>query len=615
MQLQDPHSNLVVTRQNLESVVYTIRNEGRDWALDTETTGLRRYHGDRLFSLILSRAGASYYFNFNHAPDFSADETLPKSVLTEELADLWSARFRLWYMFNAKFDMSMLQADGVDISGVIWDTHVVARLERNDHMTYELAACLARIGRKKDDAVMAYLKEHGLWEWTEIPGKQAREKNYHFDKVPRAIIVPYGCQDGRETWELGDYQSRTLAALDAARPPQCEPLRKVLRSETALAKTTFHVERQGVHIDRPFCEQAIDAVGHRKNDLEKAFAELTGEPYKASGKLFARVFGHLPGIPVTAAGNQSFDADVLEQLADRHPAAKVVNEIRQAKATLDYFNGFLYHADTDDIIHANLNSAGTKTGRFSSSKPNLQNLKKAADANLIDEYAVRRALIPPPGAVIVAMDMDQAEYRLMLEYAGARKLIELVLGGLDVHQATANLASISRQDAKNANFAKIYGAGIRKLAFMLGCSLARAKEIVAAIDESCPEIDVFVRRVIRTAELRGYVVNWLGRRCYSADHRFHFRGPNAVIQGGVADIVKLAMVVSERFLEGRRSRLALNIHDELVYYFYPEDFHLIEELRAKVQAVYKHRFLPLTWGLDHSWKSLADKNEGVPVAN
>lgn len=607
----------VVTMYSLRSTILELL-KCRKLALDTETTGLRPYHGDRLFSLILSTASQAWYFNFNvDAPDFTDDEKLDRESTFALLAPLFRQRLRTWYFFNAKFDLAMLWNEGVtDVAGNVYDGHVMARLEQNDLFPdfYSLdAVALRKLGVRKSDAAMAYILEHELYVDDVVPGKKTKVRTVYMDQVPREIIVPYGARDAVLHYRACEALRASIREQSKQRASGTAPLTNVVTNELHLTKTTFHVERQGVLVDRAYCERAIAAMESRFLSATSGFEQLTGVPYVASGKCFEKVFAGEAGIPRTPTGRLSFEAEVMETLAERHPAARLVLEARAAKSDLNYYHGFLYHCDERDYIHATLNSAGTATGRFSSSNPNLQNLSKVEGAELEAEFVVRRAIIPPPGACLVMHDMDQAEYRLMLDYAGAKKLIERVLDGLDVHQATAELAGITRTQAKNANFALLYGAGIAKLAFMLGVSMARAKEIREAVFEVAPEMRSFIRLAMQRAEERGYVTNWLGRKCrLSPLHAY--KAPNQIIQGGVADIVKKGMNRARKILEGHRSYLALNVHDELDFVYYPEDFSLITTVHSALQSVYKHRYLPLTWGTDHSWKSLADKVKGLPQA-
>jgi DNA polymerase-1 len=261
------------------------------------------------------------------------------------------------------------------------------------------------------------------------------------------------------------------------------------------------------------------------------------------------------------------------------------------------------------VVRTSLDQAGTKTGRFSSSSPNLQQLTKTDDS----PFPVRGAFVPRPGYFFAMLDYEQQEFRLLLDYAGAftrrRSLIDAVLGGLDVHQATADAAGVSRHEAKTVNFSVIYGVGLDLLAARLKKSRREAQGIKAALFEAAPEIQVFMTQAQNIAAKRGYIVTWHGRRWHCPDSRFAYRATNAVIQGGCADVGKVAMNEVERHLARRKSRLVMMVHDELILEVHESEPEVVEECRAIMQRVYPHKFLPLTVGADFSRRSLAEKTE------
>lgn len=590
----------VVSHSNFKSTIEEIKKY-RILSLDTETTGLRAYHGDTFFSVIISNGTETYYFNFNVKPDIPEKYQL-NGDQRHYLLEFLMSHTALWYLHNAKFDMAML---GFCLKGAIWDTKVGARLQYSDHMNYSLADCAERMGEKKDDGVMSWLIKNGAWDWVTVPGKDKREKAIYFADAPWDLIVPYACQDALVTYKLGEHQRHHLREEDKACSPRTTAPRNIVKSEISLLRTVFHMEQRGVLVDRDFCEKAIEYERDRLLDAAKRFEEIAGEAFEPGPKLFSRLW---PDVPKTDKGNPCFDAEVMVSLAETDNRAKMVLLAREAKSNLNYFHGFLYHADHSGFIHTNFDQAGTKTGRFSSSSPNLQNLTKLDADGPLKEFSVRRALIPRPGFKFLLKDMDQAEYRLLLEYAGADGLIEKVLSGLDVHQATADIAGISRREAKTANFATLYGSGIPHLASTLGVTQDKAKAIVAAIFEAAPEIRSFIRRVQDRATAQGYITNWLGRRWHCDDPRFAYKAPNALIQGGIGDIVKQAMIQCDKFFRdfGLASRVLLNIHDELVFEIADGEASIIPDIDLICNGIYKHRKLPLTWGSSLA-TSLADK--------
>lgn len=594
---------MLVIKSNFKQVLHDLLDYPA-LSLDTETHGLRPYHGHRLFSLILATVRESYYFNFMSYPGLDEQYVLGPTHLGVLKARILEDPSRLWFGHNIKFDQHILAQEGIFLQGKLHDTKVGARLLRNDHMTYSLDAVAKRAGWEKSDAVAAYIREHGLWDWVQIPGKKTRDKALYFTKVPFEVIAPYGEQDGRVTYDLAVLQRRELAAKST----DGRPLDKLYEMECELAHVVFEMERRGVLVDLIYCRDSIAHESERLERAEESFLHLTGVPFKDSPKTFAEA---LPVSPKLSKKTKkpSYDAVALEILSKTSEAAATVLEWRDAKKRLDFYHGFLYHADQSGVMHGNFDSAGTVTGRFSASAPNLQQMSKGEGDEEVPE--VRRAIIPRDGFIFVMIDYKTQEMRLMLDYAGMyvadRRLIADVLAGADIHQATADNAGITRQQAKAVNFSIIYGAGLPLLAARLGVPVEEARRIKGSVLDAEPGINIFLRKCMQTAADRGYVADWLGRRWHIDDPKFAYKAPNFICQGGGADVVKMAMVGCHKLLRTYKSAMVLSIHDELVFEIAYDELHLVDELKKIMEGVYPSRFLPLTVDASYSTRSLADK--------
>lgn len=590
---------MLVTASNCHSVLTTLASK-TSLALDTETTGLRPYHGDRPFLLILADEEREYVFDL-------AEDWIP----WQQLRGLF-AMDKEWRFANAKFDMAMLSEhmNPVVFGGRIWDLAVVERVL--DSNLFGDFASLDNTARRymmaKSDAVAVWIKENGCYDEIAVEGRKARVKVPRYDRVPRAVLVPYAEKDGRITYDIAGAQRRLIESSELPHVPSLRPL---LENEIELTRTVYGMESLGVKIDREFCRRAADAELARHRAALAEFKALAGREYVASAKALTPLFADEPLKFMTPTGQMRFDEEALTVY--RSPVAKVILGIRDAKKSSEYYTGFLHHADAAGVIHASFNQHQARTGRFSSSNPNLQNLTKSEDEALEAEFVVRRAIVPRPGFLFCMFDFDQMEYRLMLEYCRAAALIEKVLGGLDVHQATADLAGITRRQAKTTNFLTIYGGGDGVLAAKLGCTEWEAARIRRAIFDASPEMEAFLTAVKRRAEERRMIFNWFGRRLFFPGGREDsYRAPNYLIQGGCADVVKIAMNRVAAYLRGRKSRLVLTIHDELVVECHESEASAMPEIREIMQSVYPSKLIPLTAGADHSFKSLADKVEGLP---
>lgn len=637
---------MIVTKSSIREAMVKL-NGFRTLAVDTETTGLRPYHGDHLFSIIIACRDEAFYFNFS-----TNDDVPEKNVLTPEdllgLKVLFLEKQRTWCMHNAKFDLAMLAKQGIEVAGTVHCTKAMARVEYNDHNGYSLEDCAFRIGEAKDDSVEKYIDEHSLYEWEDIPGKKVRKKNKHYWKVPFTVMTAYGLTDARITLKLGHHQLQTFQEnFDESVGKGVPSLLNVASNEKRLTKTVFRMERVGLRIDREYC---VRGARHEADRSEKALAEfkrVTGVEFKASPKLFAELFAaEKDKWEYTPKKNPSFETEVLERF--NHPAARLILDYREAKSKRDFYEGFLYHADHRGDVHPSWNPDDTRTGRFSSSNPNFQNLtaeavlrcqscgkghdtivskceKCGSDRLETPPFLIRRAIVPRPGFVFFMPDYVQMEYKMSLDYAcrvvgHLTDLARRVNAGEDVHQAVADLVKaysgidIGRSHAKNVNFAKLYGAWIKKLAKMIGCSFEDAKKIWEAVAAVAPEMDKLSDAVKKTAEERGFIRNWLGRRSYFRDHADAYKALNTLIQGGCADVNKLFLNDADDYLRDKKSRLVATIHDEN-----PLEIHESEILTVPkrivelMEAAYPYQYVKLTASAEWSPTSLADKHKGYPA--
>lgn len=593
-------------------------------AVDTETTGLYPYLGNSLFSIVFGGTEKNWYLNFN------IRKTIPENFIlggehVQILQDkIFNSVTRRYFFHNAKFDLAFLHKHGINCLGRIHDTKSIHRLINNEaFLKFSLKNCAAVIGAKKSDAVEEFIAEHDMWEWIDIPGKSKREKVKYYQDVPFDIITAYAFTDADITRKLGVWQLDELTKLNnEARIENLPNYFRIYSNEILLTKTVFEMERLGIKLDTEYCQRSIDTQTSKITALFEQFKTLTGKDLEVSPKLFAEIFKDekikYGEKTTTGKTNPVFDNEALAGFG--HPASKIVLAYREAKSTLDFLQGFFFYADSVGVIHTTFNQDGTVTGRFSSSNPNLQNLKKDDEESLKQDIVIRRAIVPRDNFFFAMFDYDQMEYRLLLDYTGSKALIDKVLGGLDVHQATADLAQITRPHAKTANFAIIYGSGLLHLSEMLKVGIEEAERVRNAIFDAAPELRNFIYNQKQVAEKRGYIVNWLGRRCRfpmvqtaKGEICLSYKAVNSLVQGGCADIVKIAMNKISSFLQDKRSKLVLTIHDELVIETHKDEADILPEIKKIMETAYPHTYLPLTVGVEHSFKSLADKIEGFPL--
>jgi DNA polymerase-1 len=240
---------------------------------------------------------------------------------------------------------------------------------------------------------------------------------------------------------------------------------------------------------------------------------------------------------------------------------------------------------------------------MSCSAPNLQNVPKRKDTG---KYKARAAFIPRNDYFFAMLDYDQMEYRLFMDYAEEIELINKVLSGLDVHTATAEMVETSRDVAKTINFLLLYGGGAGKLAGELGISIELAKEYRNKYFQNLTAVKETSQLIVSTAENRGHIYNILGRRCF-IPRKLAYKAPNYLIQGGCGDIVKRAMLSIDKFLEGKKSRMVLQIHDEILLEIHKDEYEIIDDIKEILVKSYEYKKLPLTAGADYSFTNWSEK--------
>lgn len=604
---------MLVSKSQFSEVLKNLKNFNV-FAVDTETTGLRPYLGDELFSIIVSANDEhTYYFNFNpYDAGFDKEFVLSRSSIIE-LQPIF-AKENLVFMHNAKFDMAMLSKEGIYFDCEIHDTEVVARLIYNEHMTYDLDSCASRIGLKKDDAVEEYITKHKLWEW-EPPraGKKKREKKKFYDRVPPRIIIPYGCQDAKVTRALGVYQREEICKLNLALPNR--PVEKVYENEKKITKVCFAMEKRGLRIDPEYCKNASNYEKERMETAAADFQRLTQIYFVDSAKVLSKAFekfGIKPG--KTEKGNDSFTDEVLSGI--KSPLSDAVLRFRKSsKLRNTYYENFITLADSQGILHANIKQAGTKTTRFSMADPNLQNVPhRDEDEEGVEKekFTIRRAVIPMDGSEFFELDYKAMELRLMLDYAQERLLIEAIRDrNHDPHQATADQTNLTRKQAKKLNFGIPYGMGKPALAKSLNCSESEAAKFRRQFFDGLPMVEKLIQNATYLAKQRGYIYNWAGRRYYFDDPNFAYKAINRIISGGCAEIMKIAMVRIHELLTTKKanSSMVVQVHDSLLLQVFPNELDLIPEIVKIMRDAYPHKSLPMDVSCKRStvsWDDMVD---------
>lgn len=590
--------NVLVNNEIFESCVEAISRESHI-GFDTETYGIE--WDDRLFAIQMATRESVYYFNFHDYRDESVPCIDRRSL--SKLSELFNDPNKTWYIHNAKFDLRRIAIADMYIAGSVHCTQMVARFIYNQHTSYSLDACLKRIGLKKDDAVEKYIKDHKLWKWQEKVGKKSRSKQKFYAEVPFEIMFEYGCWDAEAVRILGEKQREQMQG------------ERYYENSLELEKVCYLLEHSGIKTDSDYAAAGYLWEIEQQKKAKEKLSLLSGEPYKSGPKWLTRTFDKF-GVKYEVkpeTGNAILDKKALQKID--HP---IVDQVLAYRKHEKYAGTYYATYKEQEEIHAFIKTWGTDTGRFSYAEPNLQNVPKEEELDSKIPYQVRGCFKPRPEHCFVMVDFDQQEFRLLLDYAGEHDLIRRINEhGEDVHQATADMVGVTRKMAKTLNFGLLYGMGAEKLAASLKCSTLEAKGIKKQYFSRLPKVKQFIRRVIETAERRGHIKTWVGRKLYFPNKELCYKAPNHLIQGGCGDIARHAMVSLQRnIFDEVKSKMLLQVHDELLFEIHKDELDIIPAIVNIMENTYEpFNGMRLTCGVEHSWKSWGKRyvEEGVPI--
>jgi len=481
---------------------------------------------------------------------------------------------------NLKYDLMVLQNHGITLRGKMFDTmlaHYLISPELHHGMDY-----MAEI----------YLNYQTI-HIEELIGPKGKKQKNMADLSPQDVYV-YACEDAEVTLRLYNVLKKKLVEVD------CEAL--FWDIEMPLMPVLAYMERNGVCIDTEGLRETSQLFTTQMVKLEDEIHQLTGTPDlnvsspKQVGEVLFDKLKITNKAKKTKTGQYVTSEEVLESLRTKHPAVEKILAYRGLKKLLGtYIDALplLINPDTGHI-HTSFNQAVAATGRLSSSNPNLQNIP-VRDA---EGKEVRKAFIPEPGQSFFSADYSQIELRIMAHLSQDENLISAFRSGYDIHAATAakifhkeinDVTGDERRRAKTANFGIIYGISAFGLAERMGCSRTEAKELIEGYFATYPKVKEYMTRSIDMAREKGFTETLFHRRLVLPDINSHnavVRGYaernaiNAPIQGTAADIIKIAMIRVYRRLidEGFKSRMILQVHDELNFTVVPEEKERLQQM-------------------------------------
>jgi DNA polymerase-1 len=568
------HQYHLVQGENAIKSLISFLDRQDSFCFDTETTSLVAIEAALVGMSFSYRKGEAFYVPF---PE--------DQVACQAQADLFKAIFAkestIKIAQNIKYDMSVLRNYGIEIKGATYDTmlaHYLIEPEKRHGM---------------DALALTYLSYEPMSIENLIGKKGAKQGNMR--EVELNLIKEYAAEDADITLQLKPFLDKQLTT----NPKAVQLLHEV---EMPLARVLSTIECEGVNLDVPFLQEMSKTLeADSKAVQEKIFATAGQEFNIASPKQLGEIlFEKLkldPKAKKTKTGQYMTGEEVLSKLEAEHEIASLIldfRELQKLKSTyVDALPALI--SPKTGRIHTSFMQAVTATGRLSSKDPNLQNIP----IRTVRGREIRKAFIPrDENHLILSADYSQIELRIMAAFSKDESMLDAFNNGLDVHKATAakvfhvpleEVTSDMRRKAKTVNFGIIYGVSAFGLAAQLAISRTEAKEIIDQYFVEFPKVKTFMDQSITDARENGYVETVLGRRRYLRDilsANMNERGfaernaINAPIQGSAADMIKVAMIQIQNFLEREnlKSKMILTVHDELVF-----DAHKDEVDYLKVQ--------------------------------
>lgn len=527
----------LVTESNFQKALAVLHGQRR-LVVDTETTGLRVWHGDRVCGYVIGTPDLQhkFYFPFRHE-----DGENLKSRHLRAVVELLNDKSKVHTGWNYKFDLHMMSHDGVDL----WDTKIedvmlAAHLCNENERTYQLKELGEKyVGegvRQAELDLIHLLADRGLGKgnmWRLRPEE----------------VEPYACQDLELTEQMRRLTYRGLKDWG---------LLEIWREVNEYLKVNAKMERRGLKLDVDLIKEYQNEAAIKLRRTKKKLEKYAGYPINPNSPKQLQAWLDL----------ETTAKDVLEDIlsihADRDDVRTLLEYRGWAKVDSSYYSVYLNKMDEDEILHPNIKLHGTVAGRPSAEDPNLQAVPRYSPV-----YKVKDVFTARPGYVLISADYSQAEVRMGAWYTKDEALLALLKAGGDIHGATGADLKIPRDAAKRIIFGIFYGLGAPGLAQRLRIPESLAQEYLDAFHRKHVRIKPFYYNMQRKARMHDYIRLWTGRcRRYNVPWAEHRKALSNLIQGGVAEMMRHAMcTIDDRFKHDPRledSHILMQIHDQII---------------------------------------------------
>ncbi len=616
------HYEAVQDKQSLQEWADLIKEKGIV-AIDTETDSLNPFEAEMAGISLCVEEGKACYIPLRHTSlnsaeedrvdlfDFDSSPTVEKPIqvslsdVKEILLPVLKDEGVVKIGHNIKFDLQVLKTE-------FGDDFQMAPIEDTIVMAYDLYG--TSHGLSMDELAHIYLNKETI-HYEDVCGKG--KNAILFKYVPLEKAVPYSAEDADITMRLYHLFKQRLKEEKAETVYQ--------NIDCPLITVLTEMERRGILVDKGTLMQLSLKFSNEMNRLEKEIYNLAGEYFNINsplqlGEILFEKMKLEGGKKNSKTGYWSTDQETLESLAAQgiELPAKMLDYRQYSKLKTTYADALTKMIDNKTgRVHTTFSQTVTATGRLASNNPNLQNIPIRTEAGRL----IRSAFVAQKGKVLLSADYSQIELRLIADVANVKKLKEAFAQGLDIHAATAsqvfnipieNMDPMIRRNAKAINFGIIYGISPFGLARQLGITKTEAKQYIDSYMAQYPEIGQYMNDTVQFAKEHGYVLTPFGRKCFisgfdsGATRGFASRAAiNAPIQGGAADMIKMAMNKMPEALKSAqlKTTMILQVHDELIFET-PEDeiekaSALIKEIMEKVVTLSVP--LEVEIGTGHNW--------------
>lgn len=545
---------------------------GKRIAVDTETTGLDPYNGDKAFL-------------FSFANEHGHVTVVPREMEYHQmLEDFFSDASITKIFHNAKFDIKMIRAAGFEVKGPIVDTIVMARLANENEVSYRLKYLCGKYFKYKA------LEDEKLDKW-----KKTNKHTGGYDDIPTEILYPYAAVDAWNCLQLFYMYA-----------PEVKKFKDMYALDMKCLHLLIKMEDRGVLINKKLGRKLLTQLRIDITKMQKDLKEATDVKLEPDNK---RLLGYAiwaSGGEVlgrTESGQPLLDKKTLPKYVDTLPWMSDFIEFKKTSKVLrDLKEQIVAKVDDRCLLHTNFNLSQARTGRFSSSGPNLQNVGKKS--------CVREVFIPRPGYTLYYFDYSQVEYRLYAYLSGDETLIKgYVEGTTDMHSQTSEQLTIIRDEAKTVNFLILYGGGVSGLSSLLKKSKSEAKTMLQQFHANNPSLGELNERLAREWDDNGgHIVDPFGKH-YHLDSSDLNKIVNTLIQGTACNVLKYAMLNCQELLKDTDAHMIQNIHDELIFEIPEKANHLIPLIKAEMEDIPQIKGMPLTVDVEYTTTNWAEKKE------